>query len=156
MATDINIAKGIADINKEYTDFSKFWRQYEKLQNEMKYEPKRYAWFRPEKLKKIRDEEKVAKGFSVKDLQEKEDEWFQKMESSTVQSIQGNVGDITLFASMHDIIVSANKTMSIRYRSKLRTIAHANGIAGRLGHDYGDIAYIYDRVIENTKVQATK
>ena len=148
------MAKSIADITKDYTEFSRSIRDYLKLQGTQEYEPSQFQWFRPESVEDTTDLAQTSGPFSTKELEETAQTLVNEADLDTV-----NAGDYALVETQHDAIISANRAFASRHRSKLRHFAHANGIFDRLGGDYGTVHYAYDMFLTNLKrqvAQATK
>jgi hypothetical protein len=145
------MAKSIADITKDYTEFFRSLRDYLKLQGAQEYEPRQFQWFRPESVEDTTDLTQISSPFSTKELDEMAQTLVSEADLDTV-----NAGDYALIAMQHDAVVSANRAFASRHRSKLRHFAHANGIFDRLGGDYGTVHYAYVMFLTNLKRQAAQ
>jgi len=145
------MAKSVADITKDYTEFSRSIREYLQLQRTQEYDVNMFRWFRPKSVKDTTDLEQISSPFSMKELDEMAQTLVSEADLVTV-----NAGDYALIAMQHDAIVSANRTFASRHRSKRRHFAHANGILDRLGNEYGTVHYSCDMILTNLKRQAAQ
>jgi hypothetical protein len=145
------MAKSIADITKNYQDFSEAMRGYLRLQGSQKYDPEQFQWFRPEGVDDTTDLEQISAPFQADELNEMAKKLVNEADFGTAHS-----GDYALVAMQHDAIVSANRAFASRHRSKIRHFVHANGIFDRLGGDYGTFHYSYDMILANLKRLASE
>jgi len=144
------MAKSIADITKNFTDFSKHYQEYLRLQGKVDYDPEKFAWFRPDDVKDTTDTDQISAPYKTDEL----DEMARKLtESANVETV--NAGDYALVLLQHDAILSACRSFATRYKSKLRHFAHADGISDRLGNEYGTFHYSYDMTLLNIKRQSS-
>lgn len=144
------MAKSIAEITRNFTDFSKHYRKYLELQGKTEYDPEQFAWFRPDGVDDTTDPDKISAAYDTGEL----DEMSRKlMESADMETV--NAGDYALVMLQHDAIISANRSFAARHKSKLRHFAHAAGIQERLGNEYGTFHYSLDMAAVNIKRQAS-
>lgn len=144
------MAKSIADITKDFTEYSKHYRKYLQLQGKAEYDPAKFAWFRPDNVDDTTDPGKISAPYETDEL----DEMGRKLaDSADMETV--NAGDYALVMLQHDAIVSANRSFAARHRSKLRHFAHADAISDRLGGEYGTFPYSYDQTLVNIKRQAS-
>jgi len=144
------MAKSIADITQNFTEFSRHYREYLQLQGKTEYEPDKFAWFRPEKVTDTSDLDQISAPYETKEL---DDMARTLVESANLETV--NAGDYALVMLQHDAIVSACRSFAARHKSKIRHFAHADGIADRLGNEHGTFRYSYDMTLLNIKRQAS-
>jgi len=144
------MAKSVADITKNYSDFSKSYREYLLLQGTEKYDPAHYRWFRPPEVTDTTDLDQISSPFTMEELDTMAKTLVEKANIHTV-----NAGDYALVVAQQDAILSCNRSYANRHKSKLRHFAHANGIAERIGHQYGTFHFSYDMLMVNIKRQAS-
>ncbi len=144
------MAKSVADITQNFTKFSKHYIEYLRLQGKIEYDPEKFAWFRPEKVKDTTDTDRISAPYETEEL----DEMARKLtESANIETV--NSGDYALVMMQHDAILSAARSFATRHKSKLRHFAHADGISDRLGNEFGTFHYSYDMTLVNIKRQAS-
>ena len=93
------MAKSIADITKNYTDFSRTIREYLKLQGTEEYDPQQFQWFRPESVTETTDLGQISSPFSTEELDEMAKTLVDEANLDTA-----NAGDYALIAMQHDAI----------------------------------------------------
>jgi hypothetical protein len=143
------MAQSVADITQNFTEFSKHYQEYLRLQGKIEYDPNKFAWFRPEKVTDTTDRDQISAPYETDEL----DEMARKlMESANVETV--NSGDYALVMFQHDAILSACRSFATRHKNKLRHFAHADGISDRLGNEFGTFHYSYDMTLLNIKRQA--
>ena len=145
------MAKSIADITKNYTQFSQMMRQYMNRQAAQEYNAEQFQWFRPASVTDTTDLAQISSPFATDELDE--------LATSLVRDgdvSQGSSGDYAMLMLQHDAIVSANRAFASRHRSKLRHFAHADGVFDRLGNEYGTVHYSCDMILTNLKRQASQ
>ena len=144
------MAKSIADITSNFTDFFKHYQDYLQLQGKTEYDPEQFAWFRPDGVEDTTDPDKISTPYETDEL----DEMARKLaESADTETV--NAGDYALVMLQHDAILSANRSFAARHKSKLRHFAHAAGIQERLGNEHGTFHYSYAMTLLNIKRQAS-
>lgn len=144
------MAKSIADITGNFTDFSKHYRKYLELQGKEEYDPEQFAWFRPDEMKDTTDPAKISAPYETDELEKMARKLTDSANMETV-----NAGDYALVMLQHDAILSACRSFAARHKSKLRHFAHAAGIQQRLGNEYGTFHYSLDMTAVNIKRQAS-
>ena len=144
------MAKSIADITKNFTDFTKHYRKYLELQGKHEYDPDQFSWFRPDDVKDTTDPDKISVPYETDELDDMARQLADSADTETVSA-----GDYALVMLQHDSILSANRSFASRHKSKLRHFAHAAGIQERLGNEYGTFHYSLDMAAVNIKRQAS-
>jgi len=144
------MAKSVVDITKNYSDFSKYYREYLLLQGKQEYDPAHYRWFRPPGVTETTDPDRISAPFATEELDAMAKTLVEMANIHTVSA-----GDYALVVAQQDAILSCNRSFANRHKSKLRHFAHANGIQERIGHQYGTFHFSYDMLMVNLKRQAS-
>jgi hypothetical protein len=125
------MAESIAEITDNFKSFLDHLCEYCRDQGQTAYDPKRFRWFRPEKVTDTTNLQNISEPYSTEEL----DEIAVKL--TDPKSEKGNQGDHALVMTQHDLIISASRAFAERHKSKLRHFAHAAGVHDRIGDDYG-------------------
>ena len=140
------MAKSIAEITKNFSDFSRHYQDYLQQQGLEEYDPNRFRWFRPQQVTNTTDPDEISRPYPTDELAELAKRLMKEANLETVSS-----GDYALVMMQQDAIISANRSFAARHKSKLRHFAHADGINDRLGGQYGTFHYSYDMTLLNIK-----
>jgi hypothetical protein len=144
------VSSSLTSVYKDFSELSQQYRAYLNLQASEQWTEDAFTWFRPKTLKNTTDEDVISTAFSNDSLQE-----AARQLSSQGTEDRGNAGDVALLTIQQDVITAMNKSFARRYQTRLSRFAEDAGIQDRLGNDNGTFAYVYDKILTNTKKMAT-
>lgn len=144
------MAKSIAEVTKNYSEFSTKYQEYLQAQGKEEYAGDRYKWFRPENVTDKTDLKKLSEPLGTDEIEELGTRLYKEADTDTV-----NAGDYLLVMTQHDAIVSASRAFAERHKTRLRMFAHAAAACDRLGNENGVLKQGMDLMLTNVKARSS-